>query len=105
MTIDSAIVVAFISLCSAVLVALINNVYNQRSMKKTQETHYEEIAAQNQQAMAMIEYKIGELTKNVEKHNNVIERTYALENKTEVFAEKIKVINNRIADLEEMAKK
>ena len=52
----------------------------------------------------MIEYKIAQLTKQVEKHNNVIERVYELEKHQEVVDEKIHVANHRIADLEEVNK-
>ncbi len=45
-------------------------------------------------------YRIGELEKKVDKHNNLIERMYKLEERTDVAEEKIKVANNRIADLE-----
>ena len=48
----------------------------------------------------MIEYRLDELTKRVDKHNNVIERTYKLEQDTVLQDEKIKVANNRIRDLE-----
>ena len=49
----------------------------------------------------LIEYKIAQLTKEVEKHNNVIERVYQLEKNQEVVNEQIKVANHRIADLED----
>ena len=45
-------------------------------------------------------YKIEQLGKKVEKHNTVIDRTYALEKHAEIVDEKIKVINHRIEDLE-----
>lgn len=45
-------------------------------------------------------YRIGELEKKVDKHNTVVERTYALEKKAEVIEEKIKVANHRLDDLE-----
>lgn len=48
----------------------------------------------------LMEYQINELRKSVEKHNNVIERTYCLEKKTEVIDEKIRVVNRKIDDLE-----
>lgn len=105
MTIDNTVVVALISLASAVLVAVINNKYNQKNITASQDKHFEEITAQNQQTVALIEYKIEELRKNVEKHNNVIERTYALEKDMTLVKEKISVANNRIADLEEVNKK
>ena len=49
-------------------------------------------------------YRITELEKKVEKHNNLIDRTYRLEEEQEVEKEKIKVINNRLKDLEQLHK-
>lgn len=45
-------------------------------------------------------YRIEQLEKKQEKYNNVIERTYHLEEHAQVTDEKIKVINHRIEDLE-----
>lgn len=45
-------------------------------------------------------YRIEQLEKKVEKHNNLVERTYKLEEEVEVEKEKTKVINHRIDDLE-----
>ena len=50
--------------------------------------------------LPLVEYKLEELTKRVDKHNNVVERTYSLEQKIGVQEEQIKVVNHRIADLE-----
>ncbi|MCI7181891.1 MAG: hypothetical protein SOY12_00690 [Schaedlerella sp.] len=47
---------------------------------------------QQEKTRALMEYKLDELTKRVEKHNSVVERTYILE-------EKMKVANHRIDDL------
>ena len=49
---------------------------------------------------ALLEYKLDELTKRVDKHNNIIERTYNLEEQSILMAEIIKVANHRIADIE-----
>jgi uncharacterized protein (DUF2164 family) len=49
---------------------------------------------------ALIDYRIGQLEEKVDRHNNMIERTYRLEENQAVIEEKIKVANNRIADLE-----
>lgn len=54
----------------------------------------------NAKTKALIEYKLEELTKKVEKHNSIIERTYKLEELTALQEEKIKVANHRIDDLE-----
>ena len=48
----------------------------------------------------LTKYKIEELTKQVEKHNNVIERVFRLEDTDKLLEEKISVANHRIADLE-----
>lgn len=56
--------------------------------------------AQHKKTLALMEYKLDELTKKVEKHNSVIERTYKLEQTAALTAEQIKVANNRIKDLE-----
>lgn len=55
---------------------------------------------QSEKNRALMEYKLEELTKRVDKHNNVVERTYSLEQKIGVQEEQIKVVNHRIADLE-----
>lgn len=52
---------------------------------------------------AKVTEEIGQLKSQVEKHNNLIERTYELENKVSVHEEKIKVANNRIKNLEDKA--
>lgn len=49
-------------------------------------------------------YRLEQLEKKVDKHNNLIERTYKLEEKAEILAEKISVANHRIDDLEKGAK-
>lgn len=49
-------------------------------------------------------YRIEQLEKKVEKHNNVIERVYKLEKHEAVVDEEIKVANHRIDDLEEIHK-
>lgn len=46
-------------------------------------------------------YRIEQLEKKVDKHNNIIERTFKLEERSELLEEKIKVANHRIDDLEE----
>lgn len=45
-------------------------------------------------------YRVEQLEKQMAKHNNLIERTYKLEERTELQEEKIKVANHRIDDLE-----
>ena len=88
---------ALISAGAAILVCLINNFYMDRRREAKAETDFEVLKA-------TITEEIRHLTKEVEKHNNVIERVYALETKADVFEEKMKVANHRIDDLEEAKK-
>ncbi len=80
---NEAVITAIITGISAALVAVINSRHQSNTTRK------------------LIEYKIDELTKRVDKHNNVIERTYKLEELTALQEEKIKVANHRIQDLED----
>lgn len=48
----------------------------------------------------LIGYRIEQLEKKVEKHNNVVERVFRLEDNDRLLDEKINVANHRIADLE-----
>ena len=45
-------------------------------------------------------YRIDQLEKKVQQHNNLIERTYRLEETVHLHDEKLKVVNHRILDLE-----
>lgn len=55
----------------------------------------------HRKSTTLISYRLEQLEAKVDKHNGVIERTYELEKKCEVFDEKFKVANSRIKDLEE----
>lgn len=50
--------------------------------------------------IGLLKSDIADLRKNVERHNHVLERTYALEKKQAVMEEQIVVANKRIKDLE-----
>lgn len=54
----------------------------------------------NRAGQKLIAYRIEQLELRVAKHNEVIERTYKLEEDTAVMEEKIKAACNRISDLE-----
>ncbi len=54
----------------------------------------------NRKSATLIAYRLEQLEKKVQAHNNLVERTYELEKRTEVQEEEIRVANHRIADLE-----
>ena len=55
-------------------------------------------------ANKLTNYRISQLEKKVEKHNQVIDRVYKLEQHDAVVEEEIKVVNHRINDLEDFHK-
>ena len=79
------IIVGIISGAVTLAVCLINN-------------HYQRIAAdvKHAETITLVEYRLDQLTKQVEKHNNLVERTYKLE-------EQLKAVDHRIDDLEKRA--
>ena len=84
---------ALIAAGATLLVCLINNHYQQKqSDKKHDET------------ISLIDYKLEQLTKKVDLHNNAVVRLYIVEKKQEVDEEKIRVVNHRIDDLEHLNK-
>lgn len=78
----TTILAAVISALAAIVVCVISN-------------HY-----QNENTRNLLEYRLTQLEEKVDKHNNLVERTYKLEQQNEVQDEKIKVANHRIEDLE-----
>lgn len=73
---------ALISAGAAILVCMISNYY------------------QHKKTTALMEYKLDQLTKKVELHNNAVTRLYEAEKRLDVHDEKLKVVNHRVDDLE-----
>lgn len=78
MVMDTNIIIALIGLLSSVLVQFGGILINSK----------------------LTNYRIEQLEKEVQKHNNLVERVYKLEQDTAVQEEKIAVANHRIDDLE-----
>lgn len=83
------IAVALITLAGVIITVVAGNKKTEKSMKANTD---------------LTIYRIDQLEKKVEQHNQVIERVYVLERKDAVEAEEIKVINHRIHDLEQYHK-
>lgn len=83
------IIGALISAAAAIVVCIINNNAN-----------HKKLLTELEKRDALQAYRIEQLEKKVDKHNNVIERTYHLEEAEAVIKEQIKVANHRIEDLE-----
>ncbi|MGM9682027.1 MAG: hypothetical protein ACI3XQ_00355 [Eubacteriales bacterium] len=80
---------AIITGAVAIVVCMINNIYQHRASERKHNATIE-----------LLEYKFDQLSKKVDLHNNVVVRMYAAEKEIELQGEKIKVANKRIADLE-----
>lgn len=52
----------------------------------------------------LMAYRIELLEKQVEKHNNLVDRMYKVEETTAILSNDMKVANHRIDDLEDMQK-
>lgn len=98
--ISEAIILSLITGSVSLIVCIINNHTTMNKQRAEYEKHMQEVNAMQNQAMALMEMKIDNLQKAVEKHNHVIERVYALEKSEAVFTESMKVANHRIDDLE-----
>lgn len=84
---------ALIAAAATLLVCLINNHYQQKQADK-----------KHDETIGLIDYKLEQLTKKVELHNNAVERLYEVEKRLGIDEEKIKVSNHRIEDLEQIHK-
>lgn len=86
---NPTIIASLISSLAAIVVCMVNNHFQS---KKAEKAHNDNIV--------LISYRLEQLENKVDKHNNLIDRTYELERKTAVLEEKQEVANHRIADLE-----
>lgn len=54
----------------------------------------------NRKSAALIAYRLEQLEKKVQAHNNLVERTYKLEEATALQEAELKRVNHRLSDLE-----
>lgn len=80
---------SFISAAVTLLVCMINN-----------RSQYIMAQKKHERTIELIDYRLTELTERVDKHNTLVERTYNLEKRMDIEAEKIKSANRRIEVLE-----
>lgn len=80
---------SFISAAVTLLVCMINN-----------RSQYIMAQKKHERTIELIDYRLTELSERVDKHNTLVERTYNLEKRMDIEAEKIKSANRRIEVLE-----
>ena len=89
-----AVISAGIGGVVTLIVCLINNHFTNKKIMSESRAQAIETEARQQQTIALIEYKLDELTREVREHNNFARRMPVVE-------EKIAVINHRLKDLED----
>lgn len=81
---------AILSAAVTLIVCLINNHYQRMEVEK-----------KHSETVALIEYRLNELSERVNRHNNLIERTFELEKQAGLAEAEFKRVNHRISNLED----
>ena len=97
---DETLIAAAVTL----LVCLINNHSQQKRFEAQQKQQQEAVQAKHDETISLIDYKLDQLTKKVDLHNNAVERLYLVEKQLGIDEEKIKSNKHRIDDLEQFHK-
>ena len=84
----------------SIIVAVITGVLSLVGVVIANLTAHQKTMAAVEKAQALTDQRLDQLTREVRAHNGLVERMYAVEAKTNMQDEKIKVANHRIDDLE-----
>lgn len=87
------VITAIISGASAAVAAIVVAVIQSRAQ-------HNQVLSEMDKKDALQAQRIEQLEKKMDKHNQLIERTYAVEKRIELIEKDIKVANHRIEDLE-----
>lgn len=94
---SDTIVVAAASLIGTIITVWAANKHTLAELDKKSELSDAKIDAKLERHQAVTDTKIEELTRKVEKHNNMIERTYQLEGRMTEVEHDIRDIKGRVA--------
>lgn len=96
---SDAIIVAIITVSANLVVTLVSAAVQTKNflekLRAESEMSDTKLEAKLEQFQAVTNEKIDELSRRVEKHNQIVERTYALEEKVGRHDEKIKTLFNK----------
>lgn len=84
----------------AIIVCMVNNAWQSKRADRQHQATMDAAEKQHNTTIALIEYKLDQLAKKVDLHNNAVQRLYKAEQTIAVQTEQIKVANHRIEDLE-----
>lgn len=82
---EATVIAAIIAAAASVVICIINNAFTQRGIIAKHDSQMQELIAHNEESIALIQQSVDNLKNEVEKHNNIVERVYALEGKAETF--------------------
>ena len=92
---SDAIIVAVISLVGTIITIWAANRHTLSELEKKSELSDQRIDAKLEKHQAVTDTKIDELTRKVEKHNSMIERTYQLEGRMSEVEHDIRDLKGR----------
>ena len=94
---SETIIVAAISLVGTIITVWAANKHTLAELEKKSELSDAKLDAKLEKHQAVTDTKIDELAKKVEKHNNMIERTFQLEGRMNEAEHDIKELKGRVA--------
>jgi ferritin-like metal-binding protein YciE len=94
---SDTIIVALISLLGTVVTVWAANRHTLAELDKKSELSDAKLDAKLERHQAVTDTKIEELTRKVDRHNNMIERTYKLEGRMDEAEHEIKDLKGRVA--------
>lgn len=91
------VIIALISLVGTIVTVWVANRHTLAELDKKSELSDAKIDAKLERHQAVTDTKIDELTRKVDKHNNMIERVYKLEGRMDETEHDIKDLKGRVA--------
>ena len=98
---DTKTVRALIAAGATLLVCLINNHYQHNQFEAQVQQQREESEQKHNETISLVTYRLEQLEKKQDMHNNAVSRLYEVEKRLGIDEEKIKVSNHRIEDIEQ----
>ena len=92
---------ALIAAGATLLVCLINNHYQHKQFEAQVQQQREESEQKHNETISLVTYRLEQLEKKQDMHNNAVSRLYEVEKRLGIDEEKIKVSKHRIEDIEQ----
>ena len=94
------ILAGIFSATAAIIVAVIQSKSQHKAASTQAKAQHDAVLAEMDKRDALQAQRLDQLEKKMDKHNQLMERTFALERRADLQEEKIKVANHRLDDLE-----